>query len=632
MKTVRTLAILLAITIITLMIPGTALAQENEERTVPGPPLKMDLETTAPPGMLQITFTPGNSGKVQAARRQGSIPNLRLSSASPGELTISWDAPDPAPSDYRIVWAKQDLGFPSYKAANEANRGNEYPSGTETSITLTGLAKGETFRAMARSRYTSGGRNDGPWSGPWTGAATARVKDNPPAAPSSITAGQVAHDSVTLTWTAPGSGSTISGYRVVRGTDANNLSAIVGDTGNPGTEYTDSTVTAKTTYHYAVLALSQDGDGAQSNTLSLTTPSEPADQRKKSQPPGRRLVRTAPSEPTNLAVTLGDTQLTFAWDAPLSGDPALRYNYEFGPTGGTLVDGNHGTNPAGAQTLTKTGLTNGTEYHFRVRGVNGTTNTPETAPYAEIRAIPAGTTAAGVPVIRPANAFRVPGLLIANRGAISDSDGVPASSEFTWQWVRVDGTTETDIAGATAQTYTLTTVDAGKKIRVKANFTDNASNAEGPLTSDVTSTILAVATCAVPTSYPGGAIQIWSSKLVIGNTPFIGPDSGFRGYAGGGLTPPDPEVHDQYGELEETKFNANNTEYEVGFLVLADEANCQKKLYIHNNPAIPAARHEAARHEAARHEAARHEAARHEAARHEAARHEAARHHRRMLK
>ena len=527
----------------------------------------------------------------QAQAANGALPNLQLSSASPGELTITWDAPDPAPSDYRIVWAKQNLSFPSYKNANETNRGNEYPGGTETSITLTGLAKGETFRAMARTRYTSGGRNDGPWSGPWTGAATARVKDNPPAAPTELTA-DPSHDRVTLIWTAPGSGSTVSGYRVVRRTDASNLSAIVRDTGNPSTESTDSTVGAETTYHYAVLALSQDGDGAQSNTLSLTTPSEPADQRKKKNPPppSRRLTRAAPSEPTNLTFTVGDTELTFAWDAPSSGDPALRYNYEFGPAGGTLVDGNHGTNPTGPQTLKKMDLTNGTEYHFRVRGVNGTTTNEETGPYAETMAIPEGTTAAGVPVIRPANAFRVPGTLTANKGAIVDSDGVPASSAFTWQWVQVDGMTETNITGATAQTYTLAAADVGKTIKVKASFTDDAGNAEGPLTSAAypsSGSILPVATCAVPTSYPGGAIQIWNSKLVIGDTPFVGPE-GFRGYVKGDLTPSDPEIHDQYGELEETKFNANDAEYEIGILVLEDEADSKTKLYITNNPAIPA--------------------------------------------
>ena len=135
---------------------------------------------------------------AQAQSGSGAVPNLRLSSASPGQLTITWDAPDPAPSDYRVIWAKQGLDFLSYKATNEANRGNEYPSGDETSITLTGLAKGATFKVQSRARYTSGGDNDGPWSGPWTDTVTTRVKDDPPAAPTGLTASQVAHDSVTV--------------------------------------------------------------------------------------------------------------------------------------------------------------------------------------------------------------------------------------------------------------------------------------------------------------------------------------------------------------------------------------------------------------------------------------------------
>ena len=198
---------------------------------------------------------------------------LQLSSTNPGELTISWDAPDPAPSDYRVIWAKQDLDFPSYKAANEANRGNEYPGGTETSITLTGLAKGETFRAQMRARYTSGGQNDGPWSGPLTEIVTTRVKDDPPAAPTGLTA-DASHDSVTLNWTAPATG-TITGYLVLRGTEAGSLTTLAEESGS---QHTDSTVTAETTYHYAVLALSQDGNGVQSTTVSTTTPAEPRQQ------------------------------------------------------------------------------------------------------------------------------------------------------------------------------------------------------------------------------------------------------------------------------------------------------------------------------------------------------------------
>ena len=56
---------------------------------------------------------------------------------------------------------------------------------------------------------------------------------------------------------------------------ADNLSAIKSDTGSNGTEYEDDTVAPETTYFYAVLALSENGDGAQSATLSATTPAEP---------------------------------------------------------------------------------------------------------------------------------------------------------------------------------------------------------------------------------------------------------------------------------------------------------------------------------------------------------------------
>ena len=320
---------------------------------------------------------------------RGAVPNLRLSSAAPGELTISWDAPDPAPSDYRVNWAEQSLGFLSYKNSNEAGRGNEYPSGEKRSITLTGLTKGETFKVMARARYTSGGRNNGPWSGPWTDTVTARVKDDPPPPPTGLTASQVAHDSVTLTWTAPSRG-TVTGYRVLRGTDANSLSAIAQDTGNAGAEYTDSTVAAETTYFYAALALSADGDGAQSAAVSATTPAAPRSKKGEDKPPPNRVTRAAPGTPRNLTAVAGDGSLTFSWDPPASdgGSAIVRYNYAFGSTGGTLADGNHGTNPTGSQSLTKTGLTNGTSYTFRLRAVTNFGGSVTTGAYASVNATP----------------------------------------------------------------------------------------------------------------------------------------------------------------------------------------------------------------------------------------------------
>ena len=354
---------------------------------------------------------------AQAQSDRGAVPNLRLSSASPGELTISWDAPDPAPSDYRVIWAKQDLGFLSYRLSNEANRGNEYPGGNATSITLTGLTKGETFKVLVRARYTSGGNNGGPWSGPWTATATARVQEDPPpepqptpastpqppAAPTGLTASQVAHDSVTISWTAPSRG-TVTGYRVLRGTDANSLSAIAQDTENATAEYTDSTVAAETAYHYAVLALSQDVDGAQSTTVSVTTRAAPEPKKGADKPPTDRVTRAAPGVPLNLTAVSGASQLTYTWDPPASdgGSAIVRYNYEFGPTGGTLADGNHGTNPTGSQSLIKTGLTNGTAYTFKVRAVTNFGGTTTVGVYtAVVTATPGMPRAPARPIVAP---------------------------------------------------------------------------------------------------------------------------------------------------------------------------------------------------------------------------------------
>ena len=126
--------------------------------------------------------------------------------------------------------------------------------------------------------------------------------------------------------------------------------------------------------------------------------------------------------------------------------------------------------------------------------------------------------ATGAPTITAPNVFRVPAVLTATSTGITDPGGMPPESEFTWQWIRVDGGTDTDIAGATGQTYTLTDTDVGKTFKVKASFTDLHGDSEGPLTSAATSAITARATCNAPT-YTADETQIWTGKLTVGTNP-----------------------------------------------------------------------------------------------------------------
>ena len=79
--------------------------------------------------------------------------------------------------------------------------------------------------------------------------------------------------------------------------------------------------------------------------------------------------------------------------------------------------------------------------------------------------------------------------LKASTSGIGDVDGKTKADAgdmdfaYAYQWVRVDGTTETDISGATSGTYTLADADAGKKVKVKVTFTDDDGTTEGPLSS-----------------------------------------------------------------------------------------------------------------------------------------------------
>ena len=89
--------------------------------------------------------------------------------------------------------------------------------------------------------------------------------------------------------------------------------------------------------------------------------------------------------------------------------------------------------------------------------------------------------ATGQPTI--SGALQVSKTLTAATDDIEDPDGLPTTPTFTYQWMRVDGSTDTDIPGAASETYTLTASDLGKQIKVKVSFTDSRGHAEGPLTS-----------------------------------------------------------------------------------------------------------------------------------------------------
>ena len=100
--------------------------------------------------------------------------------------------------------------------------------------------------------------------------------------------------------------------------------------------------------------------------------------------------------------------------------------------------------------------------------------------------------------------------LTADTTGIADADGLDTAT-FTHQWVANDGTSDTDIAGATDSTYTLAAGDQGKTIRVRESFTDDAGN-------DETLTSAATAAMDAAPNNPATGVPSISGTAQVGET------------------------------------------------------------------------------------------------------------------
>ena len=157
--------------------------------------------------------------------------------------------------------------------------------------------------------------------------------------------------------------------------------------------------------------------------------------------------------------------------------------------------------------------------------------------------------ATGEPTI--AGFAQVGNTLTAGTGMIADRDGLPATFDF--QWVRVDGGTETDITGATSSTYTPVTADLSQTLKVKVSFTDRQSNEE---------MVTSAATAAVVEAPPAcDADAHWCALLTVG----LGKGPGDANWSGGYCHPASGRCTTMtaWGALNDDDFTWDSVDYTV---------------------------------------------------------------------
>ena len=100
-----------------------------------------------------VAVTQSSTANAQVVGR--AISNLQLNHNDSGDLLISWDAPESAPRDYRVMWAKSSENYKTWTDTT----GNAFP--TSASHTVSGLDRGHEYKVKVRARYSNG---SGPWS------------------------------------------------------------------------------------------------------------------------------------------------------------------------------------------------------------------------------------------------------------------------------------------------------------------------------------------------------------------------------------------------------------------------------------------------------------------------------------
>ena len=113
---------------------------------------------------------------------------------------------------------------------------------------------------------------------------------------------------------------------------------------------------------------------------------------------------------------------------------------------------------------------------------------------------PTNQTATGQPTIT--GTPQVDETLSADTSGIGDANGL-TNVQFNYQWIRSDGSSDTNIVGATGQTHTLTQDDLGKVIKVQVSFTDDQGFSE---------TLTSAATAAVSAN---PVETLWSAEMTV---------------------------------------------------------------------------------------------------------------------
>ena len=400
--------------------------------------------------------------------------------------------------------------------SNDGTTDADIQGETGATYTLASAYVGKTIKVKVT--FTDDADNEETLTSPATAEVAAGVPTDPPAKPRNLTGTANSDGTVTLRWDAPDDDS-VTGYQILRRRPTEGertLLVHVNDTGSTATEYTDNDVTPDVLHAYRVKAINAVGLSRRSEFVNVT-PTQPAEP-----------AQNAPA--TGTPTISGNAQVGETLTAGISeiadedGLENAVFSYQWVASNGTTD-----TNIAAATDSTydlvaaDAGKTIKVRVSFTDDAGNEETLTStatNTVTYQIERQI-SNSPATGAPSVT--GTAQVGDTLTADTSSISDDDGLTNVS-YQYQWLRNDGNSDSEIAGATDSTYALADDDEGNTVKVRVSFTDDAGTDES-LTSPATATVAArISSPATGVPSVTGTAQV--GRTLTADTSGIADDDG----------------------------------------------------------------------------------------------------------
>lgn len=236
------------------------------------------------------------------------------------------------------------VGYTVAKATTSSFAGAAYHyvnGAGATSFSSTGLLAGTTYYYKVKAEGTSDA-----YDSPFTGAIPVATSNAAPNPPSNLAASVISSSRVDLSWTDNSTSET--GFELKRATDSAFTQNVVWIGGIAGTSYSNTGLTASTTYHYKVRAQGTAQHSAYSSAVSATTS-----------------AGGVPMPPGGLtASAVSNTQVNLSWTDNSNNETGfeLKRATDGGFTQNVVWIGNiQGT------TYSNVGLNTSTTYYYKVR-------------------------------------------------------------------------------------------------------------------------------------------------------------------------------------------------------------------------------------------------------------------------